>query len=121
MGSYRCFDCDSVFYHESGGGFGFHSLDCDKCGKHKLLDFSKLRDIQRRHFHKHPAGCGTTWLYVREVNLGNNQDTYYTEVERAAGNCECEGKYRFNAPTRCPKCKSTNVQCEKNSLIADLI
>ena len=29
--------------------------------------------------------------------------------EAAAGNCECGGNFRLDAPVRCPKCRSAEI------------
>lgn len=41
----------------------------------------------------------------------------YKEVEKIAGNCKCGGQYQFNAPSRCPICKSANIVRDPNGRI----
>jgi predicted Zn-ribbon and HTH transcriptional regulator len=39
-----------------------------------------------------------------------SSEEYYAAVEMAAGKCECGGKLSFDAPARCPKCGSTQIE-----------
>lgn len=32
-----------------GGGFAFHMLRCNKCGKHKMVPFEKLGELHLRY------------------------------------------------------------------------
>jgi hypothetical protein len=34
---------------------------------------------------------------------------YHSAVEEIVGSCQCGGSYRFDAPPRCPKCRSTEL------------
>jgi predicted Zn-ribbon and HTH transcriptional regulator len=49
---------------------------------------------------------------VREqVRVEPISETQYNHrVEAIAGKCRCGGRYLFNAPPRCPKCRSTDVE-----------
>ena len=38
----KCLDCGKVFEVSHGGGFSFHLLRCDKCGKSKSITFDKI-------------------------------------------------------------------------------
>jgi hypothetical protein len=46
-----------------------------------------------------------TWAEYRQKVL-----EYRQEVEAIVGSCPCGGRFRFNAPVRCPKCRSTDFE-----------
>jgi len=39
-----------------------------------------------------------------------DEDIYHLGVEDYAGKCACGGAFTFEAPPRCPKCKSDNYE-----------
>ena len=86
-----CKKCDEHFQVEDGGGFTFHQVRCDKCGKTKSVPFDKIEHIQDAFSHDR-------W-----------SDKYYEAVAQFAGKhrCKQKGKYVNKAPVRCPKCFST--------------
>ena len=49
---------------------------------------------------------------VRENYTGDSisEEEYHESIERIASQCKCGGHYRFNAPARCPKCKSDDLE-----------
>jgi hypothetical protein len=112
--SLECSNCHSVFTYCDGGGFDFHLLHCDRCGKEKLVNYSKLREIHWKYFRdRNPVYAAADLFYLHYPPNGQpkpNRDLYWREIEDVAGNCRCGGQYREAAPRRCPKCKSTNVQ-----------
>jgi hypothetical protein len=50
--------------------------------------------------------------YVQENYPGEpmSEEEYHAAVEQIAGSCGCGGSYKFRAPPRCPKCKSTELE-----------
>jgi len=46
--SARCQKCGHTFSVMQGGGFAFHLLRCDKCGKEKSVGFRELKDLHNR-------------------------------------------------------------------------
>jgi hypothetical protein len=110
-----CNDCRHKFRVDEGGGFFCHLLKCDKCGGDKFISFDELGDVHLGYL-KGLSGpyCVATSehdKYVRENYPGESltEEEYHQEVENIAGKCKCGGRYKFNAPPRCPKCKSTNI------------
>jgi hypothetical protein len=110
-----CNDCEARFQVDEGGGFTFHLLKCDKCGASKSLNFDSLGEIHKRYLKglSVPYSMATSEAdnYIREnypCEPIAAQD-YHKEVEKIAGNCNCGGQYKFNAPARCPNCKSVNI------------
>ncbi|MBN1972618.1 MAG: hypothetical protein JW787_03195 [Sedimentisphaerales bacterium] len=110
-----CNDCGEKFQVSDGGGFSFHLLKCDKCGADKSLNFDSLGDIHKRYIKGLSVPYSTATAekdnYIRENYHGEpiDEQHYHKEVEKIAGNCKCGGQYKFNAPARCPNCKSANI------------
>jgi len=88
-----CKDCGTEFRVSEGGGFFFHLLHCDVCGKDKSITLLELGDDAFFNFSK--------------------------EVEILAGACDCGGHFKFNAKPRCPNCKSTNYKSMGDLLLYD--
>lgn len=86
----KCLDCGYKFPIDKGRGFFFHLLRCDKCGGTKSIGFDELGEQTRDN----SIGCGK----------------YNQQVEAFAGKCKCGGRFLFDAPLRCPKCRSTNIK-----------
>ena len=104
----KCLDCGRAFTVSSGSGFRFHLLRCDKCGKTKTIAFDELGDLHARHSE------GSVGSQVTRSECDDMEpkplDEHDLAVEAIAGNCKCGGKYLFNAPLRCPQCKSTRIE-----------
>ena len=47
--SAKCLECGKAFTVDHGGGFFFHLLRCEKCGKTKAIDFDRLGELHLRH------------------------------------------------------------------------
>ena len=45
----KCLDCGEKFEIEHGGGFFFHLLRCDKCGKTESIGFDKLGELHLQY------------------------------------------------------------------------
>lgn len=113
--SATCSNCGYRFSIDEGGGFLFHLLKCDNCGEDKSISFEELGDVHLRYIKGLPGPyCIATSEQDKNIQrnypgepLTNNE--YSEEVEKMAGKCECGGQYRFNAPPRCPECKSKRL------------
>lgn len=112
----KCRECGQSFHVDHGGGFVFHLVRCDKCGRTKQLPFDKLGELHIRYLKgldvPYSMATEKTDAMARELPSGPpiSKDEYNAGVEAAAGNCRCRGKYRMEAPPRCPKCRSTNIE-----------
>jgi predicted Zn-ribbon and HTH transcriptional regulator len=113
-----CRNCGHEFTYGDGGGFVFHLLRCDECGAERMVRFDELGDIHLCYLKGLPGPyCIATSEYdkhVKEHYPGEPLDEkeYNKLVEEFAGNCKkkgCSGKYKFDAPPRCPKCRSTKL------------
>lgn len=112
----KCLDCGNTFTVSRGGGFFFHLLRCRKCGKTKTVGFDEIEEIHNRYLKglSRPYSVATSG-HDEEVRKDKDiepvsKKEYNREIERFAGNCECGGKYAFNAPVRCAKCFSRNFE-----------
>ena len=45
----KCQDCGKIFEVSYGGGFSFHLLGCDKCGKTKSILFDEIPELHQRY------------------------------------------------------------------------
>ncbi|MBN2355274.1 hypothetical protein JXO59_04135 [candidate division KSB1 bacterium] len=112
----KCLDCGRFFNRQEGGGFSFHLLRCDKCGKLKAIGFKKLGELYLRFLKglKRPYAMATSehdeYVQKRVTVEPISEDEYYNKIEEIAGHCRCRGKYTFDAPPRCPHCRSTNLE-----------
>ena len=112
----RCLDCGRRFMVDSGGGFRFHLLHCDTCGKTKSVRFEELGLIHLRYLKGLPGPyCVASSEHDRYVQEHLDleplpEDDYQREVEAVAGNCRCGGRFSFDAPARCPRCRSTRFE-----------
>jgi hypothetical protein len=105
--------CTKRFPVNDGGGFFFHLLHCDTCGKEKKIGFDQLGESHLRYI----KGLGGPWCVasleadqkVRDTFPGEPLDEkeYHTFVEEFAGTCSCGGTYTFDAKPRCPRCHSS--------------
>jgi len=87
----KCLDCGKSFTASYGGGFTFHLLHCDKCGKEKSIGFDKIDQYK------------------------NDERVF----EVYAGKCKCGGSYSFEAAPRCPKCRSVNIKKDGITIMYD--
>jgi predicted Zn-ribbon and HTH transcriptional regulator len=110
-----CNDCGTKFEVSEGGGFTFHLLKCSKCGADKSIGFDSLGEIHKRYVKGLSVPYSTATSeeddYIQKNYRGTpiTEQEYHQEIEKTAGNCKCGGQFKFNAPTRCPNCKSANI------------
>ena len=91
-----CQDCGFKFKLEDGGGFFFHLLRCNKCGKTKSIGFDEIRDKLKADPYIVPK-------------LFTKKDDNIVKIEKYAGMCKCGGMFLFFAKPRCSKCKSIKI------------
>ena len=112
----KCLECGKAFTVDHGGGFYFHFLRCEKCGKTKSISFDRLGELHLRYLKGLPGPyCVVTSehdKFVREQMdvVPMAEDEYHRGVEKVAGKCKCQGQYVFDAPPRCPKCHSAHIE-----------
>lgn len=114
--SAKCKQCGCKFTVSEGGGFFFHLLHCDTCGIDKSISFEELGELHLRYL-KGLTGpyCIASSAHdkaVREHYPGEpiSEEEYHGKIQEILGQCECGGHFRFNAPARCPQCRSDDIE-----------
>lgn len=114
-----CKGCGRGFSFKAGGGFAFHLLHCDQCGREKAVDFAKLGEIHLRYLKGLPGPYSIATMEhdqaVRERFPGEplSEEEYERKVERFAGGCRCGGSFSLTAPPRCPRCHTAVEDLDK--------
>ena len=112
----KCLDCGRTFTVDHGGGFFFHLVRCDKCGKTKSIGFDELGELHLRYLKGLPGpycvASSEHDEYVRKHAPVESisEDEYHRGIEAITRKCRCGGKYTLDAPPRCPKCRSTRFK-----------
>ncbi len=111
-----CNECGEKYMVSQGGGFCFHLLHCERCGKEKSIGFDELGEIHLSYL-KELSGpyCIATREHDKEVQEGYpgeplSEVEYDAKVEEIAGTCKCGGHFTFDALARCPRCKSDDYR-----------
>ena len=118
--SFICRACGTGFMARDGGGFMFDLLHCDACGATTSVSHRELGDIHlgfvkglsgpyavaraamdRRIQAEYP-GAPLTW------------GEYHAAAEATLEACECGGRFTYDAPARCPGCRSTEDLWEED-------
>lgn len=111
-----CNACGLRFEVDEGGGFFFHILHCDRCGKEKSIPFDRLGEAHLRYIKglDGPHSEATRFFdeKIRASYPGSplTDEEYFAIVEEIAGDHECGGHFTMNAPVRCPKCASDDIR-----------
>ena len=114
--SARCLDCRKKFTFSSGGGFTFHLVRCDTCGKEKGIAFDQLGELHLRYLKGLPGPYSVaTADHDEDVRQHApvepiSEEEYDKGIDALAGECECGGKYQRSAPVRCPRCHSVRIK-----------
>jgi Zn finger protein HypA/HybF involved in hydrogenase expression len=90
-----CRKCRHRFTLDEWGGFHFHLLRCNKCGRTKAMDAARREETNPK------------------VSFEQSQKA----IEKKAGKCRCGGKFTFDAKPRCPKCRSTRYEVDEDSIM----
>jgi Zn finger protein HypA/HybF involved in hydrogenase expression len=121
--SAKCLDCGKTFAIRDGGGFFFHELRCNTCGKTKSVGFDALGEIHLRYL-KGLKGPYSVVSSQHDAAVRNDpsikpitEKEYHRKVKAFAGKCKCGGKYLFRAKVRCPKCRSVNFKKDEMYII----
>ena len=106
-----CGSCQHTFPASEGGGFSFDALRCDRCGDdtavaHKDVWDSYLAMLKGGNYALPEPDGADGRTYPGEPIT---HDEYRHRVEEKAGACPCGGRFTFDAPMRCPVCRSPDV------------
>jgi hypothetical protein len=117
---YICRTCGTKFQVRQGGGFYFDLLHCDTCGRAETVGHQELGDIHLRFV----KGLPGPYAVVRSAMDRRIQaeypgepltrDEYHAAAEATLEPCACGGTYRYDAAARCPGCRSTSEQWDRD-------
>lgn len=86
-----CSDCGHHFSTSEGGGFHFDLLRCDQCGEPRAVTHAESENL-------------------RHEKVPQDQESFLVALAGLTGACHCGGRFRYDAPVRCPECRSTAVK-----------
>ncbi len=111
-----CKKCRHRFEVRIGGGFFFHLLHCTYCGTDKHISFKELGEVHLQYLKgldvPYCVASANNDEAVRDSYSGRaiSEATYERKVQKIAGTCQCGGSFTFRAKPRCPKCRSTRLE-----------
>jgi hypothetical protein len=118
-----CKKCGHRFEANVGGGFSFHLLHCDECGRNKSIGFNEIGEAHLRYL----KGLGGPYCiatqesdeFVQKNYPGDSisEEDYHRICEELAGKCKCGGRFKLDAPPRCPKCRSDEFKSSGDGLL----
>ncbi len=115
--SATCRECGCRFKVKYGGGFVYHQLRCDRCGEAISVGFHELGDLHLRYVKELPKRPYAFATSERDIHIKDHvkckyisKKDYYKGVEEFAGKCVCGGDFTMDAPPRCPKCRSDEIE-----------
>jgi hypothetical protein len=121
---YRCRRCGTKFGARNGGGFWFDLLHCEVCGRDRNVAHEDLGDVHLGYV----KGLGIPYAmtraafdrHIQATFPGPSLDTeaYHTAAEATLEPCECGGHFRYDAPARCPVCRSTSELWERDRRVS---
>jgi hypothetical protein len=123
MGSstgFICKACASRFSVRSGGGFFFDLLHCDTCGAAKGVSHKELGDIHLGFVKGLPGPYAVARAQLdRQIQRDYRgqaltRSEYRAAAEASLEACSCGGHFRYEAQARCPNCRSTAEQWERD-------
>jgi hypothetical protein len=109
-----CRVCATAFRLRQGGGFFFDLLQCDGCGGTQSVAHEDLGDIHLRFVkglgHPHAVARAEMDRRIQSEYPGEplSRDKYHAAAEATLDPCPCGGRFRYDAPARCPTCGSTS-------------
>jgi hypothetical protein len=123
MGSasgFICKACATRFTIQNGGGFYFDLLHCDACGEATTLGHQELGDIHLRFVKGLPGPYAVSRAAMdRKIQREYpgepiGRDEYHALAEATLEPCNCGGRFRYDAPPRCPECHSLQEQWDRD-------
>ena len=111
-----CRACGTKFTVRSGGGFFFDLLHCDTCGRTRNVGHQDMGDIHLGFVKGLPGPYAVIRsemdrrIRAEYPGAPLSRDEYHVAVEATLDPCPCGGRYRYDAPARCPTCRSTTEQ-----------
>ncbi len=124
MGSttvFKCRGCRKKFGVQSGGGFFFDLLHCDTCGTARSVGHQELGDIHLGFVKGLPGPYAVSRAAMDEQIKAEypgeplSRHQYHAAAEATLEPCDCGGRFRYDAPARCPKCRSTSEMWDRDA------
>jgi hypothetical protein len=115
-----CKRCGSHFTPNEGGGFRFDLLHCELCGRDWSIGHEEIGDAHLRYVKglRVPYAISRMkfdrWVQANYPGEPLTEAEYHAAVEAMAEPCACGGRFRYDAPARCPTCSSTSEQWERD-------
>ena len=100
----KCKKCGNEFTDKEGGGFYFHLLRCDRCGKSKEVGFEEIGEPHLQYIKglDGPYCIATSKIdkKIQEEYPGDpiTESEYHRLIEEYSGKCKCGGQHLFDAP-----------------------
>jgi hypothetical protein len=120
LAGYICRACGTRFSVSEGGGFFFDLLHCDICGESRSVGHQELGDIHLRFVKGLPGPYAVSRSKMdREIQATYpgqplSRAEYHAAAEATLEPCACGGHFRYDAPARCPECRSTHEQWDRD-------
>ena len=123
MGStsgFTCRTCGAHFMAKEGGGFFFDLLHCDTCGRTRSVGHQDLGDIHLAYVKGLPGPYAVartkTDRRIQQEYPGKSltRDQYHAAAQATLELCACGGRFTYDAPARCPGCRSTDDQWDED-------
>lgn len=118
--SYICKACGVRFMARDGGGFFFDLLHCDTCGDTRSVSHEDLGEIHLGFVKGLPGpyavGRSAMDRRIKETYEGEplSRDQYHAAAQATLDACGCGGRFTYDAPARCPECRSTEDRWEED-------
>ncbi len=115
-----CKACGTKFGVRDGGGFFFDMLHCDTCGKAQGVGHRDLGEIHLRFVKglDHPYAVARMEMdrRIQQDYPGEplSRDEYHAAAEATLDACLCGGRFIYDAPARCPNCRSTSEMWKRD-------
>jgi hypothetical protein len=113
---YVCRACGERFRPRRGGGFFFDVLHCRRCGAGRSVLHEELGEIHLRFVKGLPGAYAVARAGLDRRIKAEYQGApidraeYHRLAEATLEPCACGGRFRYDAPARCPRCRSTSRQ-----------
>jgi hypothetical protein len=120
MTGHICRMCGTAFRIKTGGGFFFDLLHCDTCGAATSVGHRELGEIHLRYVKGLPGPYAVVRRSMdRRIQLEYpgeplTRSAYHAAAEATLDPCPCGGRFRYKAPARCPSCRSTRGQWDRD-------
>ena len=125
--SYICKACGRHFGVRSGGGFFFDLLHCDACGAATSVSHQELGDVHLGFVKGLPGPYALARAAMdRQIQAEYpgkplTTDEYHAAAEATLEPCACGGHFRYDAPARCPECRSTSEQWQPDPTVGGML